>query len=246
MTCGQPQTWKRCGEDWASPAPENIPLLQLLCAVDDNPFPHISWDSSGSSLSFWAAASPVWHVGSHGSKASGHHRARRGLLPSWTCTSSGKAECALHVLRIPEENISPEPNEAIRRVRSPCLVSSSAPHTPPKAEKPQLGPGCVLGMFPAREGLPGSCAGRAPQTPGPDSQQLLYSSFCFFHLCSWPSSQNQKNKTMTYIEIHSAGQCCLTLILVPSQGHVAVSPPAGSNCYFQRHPNISPEKSQRK
>lgn len=55
---------------------------------------------------------------------------------------------------------------------------------------------------------------------------------------------------MTYTEIHSAagsaGHCCLILIPVPSQGHVAISPLEGSNCCLQRHPSISPEKSQKK
>lgn len=55
---------------------------------------------------------------------------------------------------------------------------------------------------------------------------------------------------MTCTEIHgavgSAGQRCLILIPVPSQGHVAISPLAGSNCCLQRHPSISTEKSQKK
>lgn len=56
---------------------------------------------------------------------------------------------------------------------------------------------------------------------------------------------------MTSIEIHSAansaGQPCLILIdPCPPQGHVAISPLAGSNCNLQRHPNISPEISQKK
>lgn len=108
----------------------------------------------------------------------------------------------------------------------PALPALCPTHTP-EAEKPHLGPGCVLGTFHTREGLPGSCTGRAPQTSGPaDSQQLLWSSFCFFHLVVIVVVISQLGKQSNDVDkirsaACSAGQCCLILILAAAHGHLS-------------------------
>lgn len=119
------------------PCPRKHPVLQLLCALSAN----CSHRLPGTPLFLPVPPGLLPARGLPWQEAQWPSQGQQGLLPSWTCTPSGEAECAPHLLSIHQ------PEEAKKRVKSPQQLCP--PHTP----KARLSPGCVLGMFPDREGL---------------------------------------------------------------------------------------------